>query len=300
MNKCSLPVKILFLVAACLLSASPASAEFKKTKIAVLDFQLEGSEFQTKDMGRIVSEWFITGLVETGRFDVVERRLIEKIMEEQKLGMTGIVDPESVAQLGKVLGVKIIVTGTVLSFEGYVEINARLISVDTGSIISAEKVKATSAMRLNDLVTQLVEKLTLAFPLEGYVVQRTGKRATIDLGRKTGVRAGMKFIVFKEGKVIKHPKTGEILDVETVEIGEIEITDVRDKTSSGNIEKEASSKAVEYGSMVRSAIKGQLTNITTEEEKPREYRREYQDEDTQRQADKPRGKPKTYTPMPGF
>lgn len=239
---------------------APAHADFKKTKIAALDFQMQGDTNGAKDMGKIVAEWLITGLVETGRFDVIERRLLEKIMEEQKLGVTGAIDPNSAAQLGKILGVKIIVSGTVTSLEGYTEINARLINVDSASIIAAEKVRASSAEKLRDLVSRITNKIALAFPMEGYVVQRTGKKVTLDLGRQIGVRPGMKFVVFKEGKVIKHPKTGEVLDVETIETGIIEIMDVREKTSTGMILQEAAPDAVVYGSMVRSSSKDTLSD----------------------------------------
>ena len=284
-----------FVIATGIFSFTPsASADFKKTKIAVLDFQTQGEE-TTKDMGNIVSEWMITGLVETGRFDVIERRLLEKIMEEHKLGMTGILDTSSVAELGKVLGVKTVVAGTILGFEGTLEINARLISVESGAIISAEKVSASSATRLNDLVSQITERIVLAFPLEGYIVQRTDKKVTIDLGRLIGVKPGMKFVAFKEGKVIRHPKTGEVLDVETVEIGEIEITDVREKTANGIVLQETSSKAVDYGVTVRSSVKGQLVSI--EEESPRERKK------TEKQSytgNETKGRPKVHVPAPSF
>ena len=249
------------------MTASPARADFKKTKIAVLDFQMQGEQTSTKDMGKIVAEWLITGLVETGRFDVIERRLLEKLLEEQKLGVTGMIDPNSAAQLGKVLGVKIIVSGTVTSLEGYTEINARLINVDTASIIAAEKVRASSAERLRDLVARITDKIVLAFPMEGYIVQRMDKKVTIDLGRQIGVKPGMKFIVFKEGKIIKHPKTGEVLDVETIETGLIEVKDVKEKTAIGTILQETAPNAVAYGSMVRSSTKDSLETPEREQEK---------------------------------
>jgi len=258
-----LPVAVALLALAGL--AQTASADFKKTKIAVLDFQMQGEQTNSKDMGKIVAEWLITGLVETGRFDVIERRLLEKLLEEQKLGVTGAIDPNSAAQLGKILGVRIIVSGTVTSLEGYTEINARLINVDSASIIAAEKVRASSAERLRDLVNKITDKIVLAFPMEGYIVQRTDKKVTIDLGRQIGVRPGMKFIVFKEGKVIKHPKTGEVLDVETIEIGLIEIRDVKEKTAMGLILQETAPNIVAYGGMVRSSTKDSLE--TPEKEK---------------------------------
>jgi TolB-like protein len=243
----------------------PTQADFKKTKIAVVDFQMEGEQTNSKDMGKIVAEWLITGLVETGRFDVIERSLLEKLLEEQKLGVTGAIDPNSAAQLGKILGVKIIVSGTVTSLEGYTEINARLVNVDSASIIAAEKVRASRAEKLRDLVTRITDKIVLAFPIAGYIVQRTDKKVTIDLGRQIGVRPGMKFIVFKERKIIKHPKTGEVLDVETIETGLSEIRDVKEKTSLGAILQETAPNAVAYGSMVRSSTKESLEEPAKEE-----------------------------------
>ena len=65
-----------------------AHADFKKTKIAVLDFQMQGEQGETKDMGKIVAEWLITGLVETGRFDVIERRLLEYAVRHRERPVT--------------------------------------------------------------------------------------------------------------------------------------------------------------------------------------------------------------------
>ncbi len=260
------------LLAAAFIALSPptAHADFKKVKIAVLDFQMQGEEGETKDMGKIVAEWMITGLVETGRFDVIERRLLEKLLEEQKLGATGAIDPTSAAQLGKILGVSTIVSGTVTNLEGYTEINARLINVDTASIVAAEKVRAGTAEKLRDLVAQVTTKIALAFPMEGYVVQRTDRKVTIDLGRLIGVKPGMKFVAYKEGKVIKHPKTGAVLDVETIEIGIIEIRDVRDKTAVGVLLQEVKPNSVVYGTMVRSSAKDGLSEEAVETPAPEE------------------------------
>ena len=117
-------------------TVSSAAADFKKSKIAVLDFQMQGKEYQDNDMGAIVAEWLITALVKEGRFDVVERRLLQKVLSEHQLAMSGIVDDSSVSQLGQILGVKIIISGAVLHFQNIIEANARIIDVSTGSIIA--------------------------------------------------------------------------------------------------------------------------------------------------------------------
>jgi hypothetical protein len=98
------------------------------------------------------------------------------------------------------------------------------------------------------------EKIIKNFPLEGYVVNRNGDSVTLDLGIRTGVKTGMRFIVFKEGQVIKHPKTGEVLDVERIETGKVTITSVAQKICSAKIDEETSPGSVDYSQLVKSLI----------------------------------------------
>jgi len=246
----------VFLLTAFILSVPGFSgAEFKKTKIAVLDFSLQGEGFETQDMGAIVAEWFITAFVKVGRFDVVERGLLNKIMEEQKLGMTGIVDETTATQIGKVLGVKAIISGSVLKLQNILEINARIIDVESASIRAAESVKSTRVDNLQDLVFQMSEIIIKNFPLQGYIVNKNDNLVTIDLGSSAGVKNNMEFVAYKEGKIIKHPKTGEVLDVETIETGKLIVTRVRDKISEAKIISEEKPGAIEYGQLVYSVVK---------------------------------------------
>ncbi|MEA3436219.1 MAG: CsgG/HfaB family protein [Thermodesulfobacteriota bacterium] len=277
---------IAFLITLTLFISIPlaANADFKRTKIAVLDFSLKGSGFETEDMGAIVAEWFITAFVKEGRFDVVERGLLKKILNEQKLGMSGIVDETTATKIGKLLGVKIIISGSVLKFQNILEINARIIDVETASIIAAENVESSASVRLQDLVVRMSAKIIKNFPLEGYIVRRkTGKwRVSIDLGRIAGVKKGMEFIVYKEGQIIRHPKTKEILDVETIETGKIVITKVRNKISKADIVKETTPGAILFGQMVKSL--GPLTPIHPEATVSRALRTARTDRRSKRRA----------------
>lgn len=67
---------MLFSVLVLLWGASAGATDYHKTKVAVLDFQQQGT-FANQDVGKIVAEWFTTSLVEAGRFEVIERRLMQ-------------------------------------------------------------------------------------------------------------------------------------------------------------------------------------------------------------------------------
>ncbi|KPK01397.1 MAG: hypothetical protein AMK71_05655, partial [Nitrospira bacterium SG8_35_4] len=247
-------VVTLVLIFLCVFSYGAAhGSDFKKTRIAVLDFQIQGAGFETEDMGKIVAEWMITALVQEGRFDVIERRLLEKVLKEQNLGASGVVDTQSASKLGKVLGARVVISGTVIKLSRLTEVNTRLIDVQTGSILAAEKVTSETTTRLAKLINLMAIKIIKNFPLEGYVVERSGDRVFIDLGKRAGVRKGLQFIVYKEGKIIRHPKTGEVLDIERIETGQIKVEDVKEKTSTARILKESSDGVIAYGQMVRSA-----------------------------------------------
>jgi len=240
-----------WLVLGIFLFCSPAAADFKKIKIAVLDFELHGNQMNTEGMGAIVAEWFTTAMVQAGRFDVIERAMLQKIIDEQKLAMSGIVDEGTASKLGKILGVENVITGSVLNLENKIEVNARIIDVESGSIVAAENVVSSSAANLQMLVHDLTKQIAYHFPMTGYIVKKTNKQVLIDLGRDAGLCVGMKFYVFKEGEIIKHPKTGEILDVEQIRTGRIKITRIRNNVAEAEIISEQD-EGITYGQMVQS------------------------------------------------
>lgn len=112
----------------------------KSKKIAILPFPYHDGKISSGSS--IVSERLTTYLFKQN-MQVVERRLIQKVLEEQKLGGTGIVDPRTAMELGKVLGVDAIVTGTLIDDvkSGKTEVNARMIHSKTGEILAAGVVK---------------------------------------------------------------------------------------------------------------------------------------------------------------
>ena len=233
---------------------STAFADFQRTKIAVLDFELIGDKQETSGMGAIVSEWFTTGIVKYGRFDVVERAMLQKIVTEQKLSATGMIDETSAATLGKILGVKVIISGSIVKLRDSIEINSRVINVENGSIIAAESSRGSANTELHALVDELLAKIIGNFPLTGYVVKRNPKSVIIDLGLNSGLATGTEFFIYKEGEVIKHPKTGEILDVEQIITGRLIVTKVSQSIAEGEIQSEEAG-GIQYGQLVKSVQK---------------------------------------------
>ncbi|MFA6434497.1 MAG: FlgO family outer membrane protein [Elusimicrobiales bacterium] len=119
---------------------SEAGANLTNKKIAILPFSYADGRTATKD-GAIVSERITMRLIKQQKFEVVERSMLDKVMGELKLQSTGVMDATSTQQLGKLLGVQAIVTGTLVEMQaGKIEVNARLIKTETAQAIGASQV----------------------------------------------------------------------------------------------------------------------------------------------------------------
>ena len=117
-----------------------SSLDVQKThKIAVIEFpNLEG---KVSDLGKYLAEELTTRLFRTGRFRIIERQLMKKMMEEQKLSASGLIDAKTASKFGQILGVDALTTGTIADLNTSVKINARLIAVETGSVFAVASVK---------------------------------------------------------------------------------------------------------------------------------------------------------------
>jgi len=131
-----------------------------KRRIGIIDFENKSGYGQNR-LGTAASDILITELVKSDRFIVVERSKMEKLMEEQKLGMTGAISPETAAKVGRILGLTAIVTGAI-SQAGVktvgsdylvtqskkqiaeVTVDIRVVDVETGQILLADSGKGTA------------------------------------------------------------------------------------------------------------------------------------------------------------
>ena len=130
-------------------------ADGQKQRVAVIEFSdLQG---RVTEFGGYVSEELITRLFKTDKIQVVERQLLDKVIEEHKLRVTGAIDEKTAKRFGRLIGADAICTGTVTDLGNSVKINARLISTETGALFAA----ASTEVNKDDTVKRLVSKVKL-------------------------------------------------------------------------------------------------------------------------------------------
>ncbi|MBK1648808.1 DUF4384 domain-containing protein [Rhabdochromatium marinum] len=136
-----------------------ASATNTKPRIAVLDFEVRG-DLGIADAGSIIAEWMTRALEKTQTFILTERVLLSKILEEQELQSSYLVDQSSqAARAGEMLGVDAIITGTVIKWAGTISIVARLVDTNTSEILATAEVKTKNLDHIPDQISLLARQL---------------------------------------------------------------------------------------------------------------------------------------------
>lgn len=109
-----------------------------KKKIAVVDFtDLDGS---VTELGRFLAEEFSTALAGTGKgFTVVDRIHLKSLLKEHKLSSTGLIDQNTIRQLGKIAGVDALITGSLTPLGESVRINVKVLDIETAAVIEANR-----------------------------------------------------------------------------------------------------------------------------------------------------------------
>ncbi len=117
-----------------ILSLIQLSLLFSQTQIAVVDFSALGV---SDDDSRALTNRLMIEMHRTNKFTVLEREMLDKIIEEQKFQLSGCNSDQCLVELGQIANVQQIVGGSI-SKVGYIfTITARLISVQSGEIVES-------------------------------------------------------------------------------------------------------------------------------------------------------------------
>src|SRR5579859_2281805 len=182
----ALMVWMMLTVLAAAQTAAPATA--RKKRVAVFDFDYStvhsnsAAIFGTDvDVGKGISDLLVRYLVKDGTYSVIERKAMDKIMAEQNFSNSDRANPNSAAQIGKLLGVDAIIVGSITEFgnetkntnvggagggfggfgiggfghkksKAIVGIDARIVNIDTAEIMGVADGKGESSRESTSLL----------------------------------------------------------------------------------------------------------------------------------------------------
>ena len=110
---------IAFLIVGCV---------FGREYIAIIDFEGIGIK---ESEARVLTQRLISEMITLGEYQVLERSEMKRLLSEQKFQYSGCVDTKCAVELGKMLGAKYMVLGTISKLGKTFTLDSRLISVES-------------------------------------------------------------------------------------------------------------------------------------------------------------------------
>ena len=140
----------------------------------------------------------------TKRFSIVEREIIDKLLEELNLSTSSLTDPTTALKLGRILSANLIVTGS-LSHQGEQWLaNMRFIETETTAIkcsVSTLIKKGDAGEVATELSKAINSKLRTEYPLQAKVTSVSDNTVEINIGQLSGVSTGMEFAFLQENNM---------------------------------------------------------------------------------------------------
>ncbi len=151
--------------------------------VAVFPFECEAGSYRSRRIASGMGNLLENYLVQLGTFRVVERGKLDEIIQEYKLGMAGMLKPETAKEVGKLLGADYLVFGRIEHTEYDYRsgnlinllVTARVVDVGTGEIcysvsdevnrLNASNLPRQAALDLAYKITSEVTGRTIVLPI---------------------------------------------------------------------------------------------------------------------------------------
>lgn len=180
-------VRILLLVL--IVAAISVAADERHLAIAVLDFEPQSEKLAPT--AKQVTELVLSGLSTRPDLVLVERQRLGEVLSELELGISGTVDPDTAAKIGRLVGAKVLVTGRVFRSGDGLLLTGRLTGTETGRLY-AESVTLAADEPASRFAEALVDKLSSRLRRSGQglvpepetVADRTRLLARLTEGKK--------------------------------------------------------------------------------------------------------------------
>ena len=125
-------------------------AQDNRPSVAVLDFDAKGIPIYEAET---LTERLRSEIANTNAVRLTDRKLLEKILQEQGLQQSGCTTDECAAEVGQLLGAQFIISGSIGKLGSSFTIDTKMVSVTTGA---AERAKtATYSGEIVGLITEM-------------------------------------------------------------------------------------------------------------------------------------------------
>ena len=127
-----------------------------KKRVAVVDFtDLKGG---TTELGRFIAEELSVDLTRNSqKYEVIDRGHLKSILTEHKFELSGLVDAQTVKELGKIAGVDLLVTGMLTPFGDSIRISCKILNTASAKVIGARKTEIAKTRSIENMLAHGID-----------------------------------------------------------------------------------------------------------------------------------------------
>jgi antitoxin component YwqK of YwqJK toxin-antitoxin module len=227
----------------------------EKTSMAVYAFDANGV---TMELANSVADFIQDGLQNTGRFNLIERQKVQTILKEQAFQKSGCTSTDCAVEVGRILNVSHIITGSVSRLQKKYIISMKLVDVEASKISITDEVECDSEDLLINASKKLAEHFSKGVSVSGKVLKVMNENEiVVNIGMQDGIDTGTVLDVIRLGDSIKDD-SGKVVYQEKKNIAKIKITVPMEEASKASIIETYEQKTVQAGDVViikREALK---------------------------------------------
>lgn len=143
------------------LAQAAGDAAGERMTATVVEFSVRGD--LPDHSGAIMADLMVSAIANTGRFTLKDRlslMVAARIAKAQELGATGLLDPKTAAELGRLYGVDAIVTGGISKLGDLITVQARLFDTKTAALLRSGQIQARDLDTIQIKVNELAAMIT--------------------------------------------------------------------------------------------------------------------------------------------
>jgi len=172
----------------------------------LMEFRAQGYPLQEGEE-RLLVFAVADQVMQQSRVQLVERALLDKLLQELKFGTSEMIDRSTALSLGRILAARLIISGQIFYSEAQTQVSMRLIETETGRISATVNESFGSAVppsvMSETLSKKLLKKLESLYPLRCRIAEVKDKEIKLNIGAKVGVRMGQQFKLVDQDLILE-------------------------------------------------------------------------------------------------
>ena len=164
--------------------------------IWLMDFKTTGYGL-SEGTETLVQSMTAAHLMEHSRSRIVERALMDRLLEELKIGTSQLANPSTALELGRLTAALVLISGHIHYRGAMIQATVRIIETETGlvaAVVNESFNQNDSASQIAVLLAnKLADQLSTLYPLRCKIIAIDDTGIVLNIGNLHGVKSGQKF-----------------------------------------------------------------------------------------------------------